>query len=340
MASYTRDEARDWARENLKGVVNVIIPSFTTDLDAINEAGIRHDVRKQFDYGFDGALLVSEVAITQQEYREFCEIAADEAAGRQMFFHHSSWSTLEHAKRALAIAEDTAAEVVLLSYPPSFYPESEQDIYDYTKAICDATSLGVMLFPMYLWGFSPRIHPSDIPVRLIRRLLDDCPNIVAIKAEGGYPYFMGVVECHRHFGDQVVISCPIEYDLIPLAQLIPIELTATSDHEYFGPAIPQIMGHLRAGEYDAATEIFWKIHPARKAKAALGTALHGGAFLNRQAWKYQAWLQGYNGGPLRQPSQRIHDGQMKALRQGLIDSQLSPVSEPDRDFFVGRNPTG
>jgi 4-hydroxy-tetrahydrodipicolinate synthase len=339
MASYGKGEAREWAREHLKGVINVIIPSFTSDLEGINEAAVRHDVRKQLEYGFDGALLVSEVAIAQDEYRQFCAIAADEAAGRQTLFHHSSWSTLEKAKAGLRIAEDTGAEVVLLSYPPNFYPESEQEVYDYTRSICDATDLAVMLFPMYLWGFSPRIHASDIPTRLIRRLIDDCPNIAAIKAEGGFPYFMGVVECHRHFGDEVVISCPIEHDLIPLAQLVPIELSATSDHEYFGPAIPQVMRHLRAGAYDAATELFWRIHPARKAKGAVAAQVNGGAFINRQAWKFQAWLQGYNGGPLRQPTQRIHDPQMNALRQGLRDSGLLVADEPNREFFVGRNPT-
>jgi 4-hydroxy-tetrahydrodipicolinate synthase len=269
LAPYNRDEARDWARERLRGVINVIIPSFTSDLGAVNEAGVRHDVRRQLDFGFDGALLVSEVSITQPEYRQFCEIAVDEAGRRQLFFHHSSWSDLDQALAGLKIAEDTGAECVLLSYPPNFYPTSEQEVYDYTKAICDATSLGVMLFPMYLWGFSPRIHPSDIPAGLIRRLLDDCPNIVAIKAEGGWPYIMGIIECHRLFGDEVVISCPIEADFIPLAQVMPIQLTATSDHEYYGPMIPRVYRHLQAGEHDAATEIFWRIHPARKAKAAV-----------------------------------------------------------------------
>ena len=37
MASYTRNEARDWAREHLQGVINVIIPSFTSDLLGVNE---------------------------------------------------------------------------------------------------------------------------------------------------------------------------------------------------------------------------------------------------------------------------------------------------------------
>jgi len=339
MASYNRNEARDWARERLRGVVNVIIPSFTNDLRGINETAVRHDVQKQLEYGFDGALLVSEVAITPTEYREFCEIARDEAKGRQLFFHHSSWSDLAQAIEALEIAQDTGAECVLLSYPPNFYPESEQDIYDYTKAICDATDLGVMLFPMFLWGFSPRIHPSDIPVSLIRRLLDDCPNIVAIKAEGGFPSIMGVIECHRQFKDEVVISCPIEGEFIPLAQVIPIQLTATSDHEYFGPMIPRAFRHLEAGEYDEATEIYWQLHPARKVRQALMPQLHGGAFINRQAWKFQAWLQGYNGGPLRQPTQRIHDTQMNLLRQGLIASGLTPTQQPNGEFFAGRNPT-
>jgi 4-hydroxy-tetrahydrodipicolinate synthase len=66
--------------------------------------------------------------------------------------------------------------------------------------------------------------------------------------------------------------------------------------------------------------------------------LYGGAFINRQAWKFQGWLQGYNGGPLRQPTQRIHDPQMFALRKGLIDAGLVPSMDPFREFFVGRNP--
>ncbi len=63
---------------------------------------------------------------------------------------------------------------------------------------------------------------------------------------------------------------------------------------------------------------------AEGAKSAAAAQLHGGTFVNRQAWKFPAWLQGYNGGPLRQPTQRVHDVQMQMLRQGLIDSGLAP----------------
>ena len=53
---------------------------------------------------------------------------------------------------------------------------------------------------------------------------------------------------------------------------------------------------------------------------------------------FQGWLQGYNGGPLRMPTQRIHDHQMAALRKGLLDAGLAPSMDPFREFFIGRNP--
>lgn len=338
MPVYTRTGAREWAREKLVGAVNCTIPSFTSDLRDINEKAIRHDVRLAKQHGFLGTLGVSEISITLPEYLEFLRIVKDEAPADFVVVHHGSWSNLEQNIEAVKGAENAGADLVLLSYPPNFYPESEEEIHEYTKAFCDATNLAVILFPMYLWGFSPRIHPSDIPVGLIRRLLDDCPNIAVIKAEGGFPYIQGIVECHRLFGDEVVISVPIEGDLVPLGQLMPIQLSATSDHEYYGATVPRVMELLRGENYDDAGRLFWQVHPARKAKAALAPSMHGGAFINRQMWKFQGWLQGYNGGPLRMPTQRIHDPQMSALRKGLVDAGLEPSMDPFRDFFIGRNP--
>lgn len=338
MAGYTKSEARDWARERLVGAVNCTIPSFTNDLTAINESGIRHDIRLAKEHGFLGTLGVSEINITLEEYLDFLRIAVDEARGDLVVVHHASWSTLEQNIEAVRGAEAAGAELVLLSYPPNFYPQSEQDIYDYTKAVCDATGLAVIVFPMFLWGFNSRIHPSDIPARLIRRMIDDIPNVAVIKAEGGFPSIMGIVECHRLFGDEVVISCPIEGELLPLGQLMPIQLSATSDHEFWGPTIPHAMTLLREGRFDEVTELYWRMHPARKAKAAVAQQLNGGFFIDRQAWKFQGWLRGYNGGPLRLPTQRIHDPQMAMLRKGLIDSGFEPATDPFADFFIGRNP--
>ncbi|MGZ8269011.1 MAG: dihydrodipicolinate synthase family protein, partial [Burkholderiales bacterium] len=71
MVRYKKAEAREWARENMRGLANVVIPSYSADLKRLNEKGIRHDIRKEIEYGFWATLLVSEVAITVDEYRQF-----------------------------------------------------------------------------------------------------------------------------------------------------------------------------------------------------------------------------------------------------------------------------
>lgn len=338
MAEYTKNEAREWAKDKLWGAVNCLIPSFTNDLTDINEAAIRHDIRLSKQHGFVGTLQVSEVQITEDEYGRLLDIAVDEAAGELVVTHHASWSTLEQNIRTTRRAESAGAELVLLTFPPSFYPETEQDVYDYVKGFCDATNLAVILFPMFLWGFSSRIHPSDIPTRLIRRLIDDCPNLAVIKAEGGFPSIMSIIECQRLFGDEVVISCPIEGELLTLGQLFPIQLSATSDHEAWGSTIPDAMRLLWDGKHDEVTELYWRMHPMRKVRGGIAQQLNGGNSINRQWWKFAGWLQGYNGGPLRAPAQRIHDPQMTQLRHALAAFQGSAEQAPLREFFVGRNP--
>ncbi|MFW0796752.1 dihydrodipicolinate synthase family protein [Gordonia sp. CPCC 205515] len=337
MSTYTKSESRAWARENLIGAVNCTIPSFTADLRNINEAGIRHDIALAKEHGFVGSLAIGEVSITPDEYIEFIRISKDEAGDNFFICHHACFNTLDENIEMAQRAQAAGADFILLTYPPNFYPETEGEVFDYTTAFADATDLAIIMFPMTIWNFS-RLHPSDIPTDLTRRIIDAADNIAVIKAEGGYPNIMNAVECHRLFGDEVVISVPIEGDLIPLSQLVPIQLSATSDHEYFGPMIPRIMKLIRDGDYEKATELYWKLHPARVAKNALFATVHGGSVLNRMGWKYQGWLQGYNGGPLRMPTMRLQDKQMHGYRAALLAAGFDIPDEPLKDFFIGRHP--
>jgi len=335
MAKYDRKEARDWARQHLIGVANVTIPTMTSDFRRLNEKAIRHDVDMTIEHGFIGSLACSEVAITLEQYGAFCQIMADQAAGRIIVVHHAVFNTLEENIRAVKLAEAAGAELVLLGYPPYFYPQSFDEVYAYTKALCDATQLAVMLFPVPTWGFS-RLHPSDMPVPLLRRLVDDCPNVVAIKAEGGMPYIMSAIEVHREFHKEVVISSPLEFEYVPLAQVMPIPFCGTNFAAYYGPTLPRIHKLIQQSNYAEATRIWYQIDPARKAFGSVTVASNG--LINRMMWKYQSWLQGYNGGPLPHPTARVYARDMIALRRGLQQAGLNPTSDPDEAFFVGRNP--
>lgn len=335
MPVYTRNEARAWAREKMLGVANVCIPTVTADFTALNEDAARHDVEKTIEHGFVGTLACSEVVMSLAEYTRFVEVMVEQANGRLFIVHHAVFNSLEENIEAAKLAARAGAELVLLGYPPCFYPQSLEEVYAYTKTFCDATDLAVMLFPIPTWGFG-RLSPVDMPVELLRRLLDDCPNIVAIKAEGGMPNIMGAIEAHRAFHEEVVISFPLEQDFIPLAQLIDVPFCGTNFSAYFGPFLPRVFTLLREGRHDEATAEFHRLDPARKAFATVPQAANG--LINRMMWKYESWLQGYNGGPLRHPTSRIYQRDMVALRRGLEAAGLETTPDPDALFFIGRNP--
>ena len=335
---YSKHEARDWAKENMKGVANVVIPSFSLDLEKLNEKGIRHDIRKEIEYGFWGTLLVSEVAISVPEYTRFVQWARDEAGGKLHLIHHAAFNTLAENIEAVQAAEKAGANLVLLSYPANFYATSSQQIYDYTRAFCEATNLGVILFVVPLWGFE-RVHPAGMEPALVKRMVKDIPNIVAIKAEAGMPTPAGFVQAWKNHSHEVVVTCPIEQDAIPLAALVPMRFMGTSNSEYYGGMIPRILSMVQSGEFDAAMELYWQIHPARMANIQVANSYMGATnFLHRMVWKYQGWLNGFNGGPLRQPTMKIVDRHMKLLREALKASKIEPTADPDSAFFVGRNP--
>jgi hypothetical protein len=84
---YKKHEAKDWAYQNWHGLCNGIIPSYSSDLKRLNESGIRHDVRRNIELEYWGALLVSEAATTGDEYIEFMEIAVDAKFRKRLYDH-------------------------------------------------------------------------------------------------------------------------------------------------------------------------------------------------------------------------------------------------------------
>lgn len=336
MVSFSRNDARDWAWANMRGCANTIMPSYTHDLRGLNEAGIRHDVRRDIELGFSGALLVSETALSTDEYVEFARIAADEAAGRLQMIFHASFNTLEENIEVGQRVQETGAELALLSYPANFYPSSQRDIYDYSRAFCDSVDMGVILFPVPLWGFE-RLHPASIDPAVVVELVDDVPNIVAIKAEGGMPAPGGFTHLYHLLADRVIVEHPIEEFAIPLASLVPMQWMGTSYMEYYADAVPRMHSLMTSGKHDEAMEIYWRIDPARKAAAA-ALVPHGANFIHRHIWKYLGWLQGFNGGPIRHPIMRMNAGQMQALRHALLKSGFDLPDESEGQYYIGRNP--
>src|SRR5205807_3542582 len=50
-AKAARSEKKEWAREHLKGLGGLVLPSFTPDFKNLDEEAIRHDIRHSIKQG-------------------------------------------------------------------------------------------------------------------------------------------------------------------------------------------------------------------------------------------------------------------------------------------------
>ena len=336
--SYSRSDARSWAQANMKGICGCLLPTFTSDLKGINERAIRHDIAREKELGISGALLVAECGTTFDELLQVTEIAVDEAAGGLQTVVHAVLPTLEDNIALVRESERLGADIVLVSYPLTYYPKSEEEVFEYTRAIAESTNLGIIVFAMHLWNFR-RFHPSHFSPDLIGRMINEIPNVVAVKTEVGGPGVGGIAQIFERYRNDVIVMDPIESNSPAWHAAYGMQWMGTSNYEAYGPWVARYFDLMRDGKFEDAMEIYWKLHPIRESDAAVvGPALTGTAMVPRYLWKYQGWLNGFNGGPLRAPQARINDGQMKQLRAGAVAAGLDVTTSLDEEFLVGRNP--
>lgn len=322
----------------MHGCCGCLLPTFTSDLRGVNDRAIRFDIAHEKALGMSGVLVVAECGTTRDELLEVTEVAVDEAGGELHIVVHAVLPTLEDNIALVKRSEALGVDAVLVSYPLTFYPASEEEVFEYTKTLAEGTNLAIILFAMHLWNFG-RFHASHFSPALIGRLIKEVPNVSIVKNEIGGPGVGGIAEVFYRYHEDVIVTDPIESNSPAWATTYGLQWMGTSNYEAYGPWVPRYFNLFREGKFDEAMEIYWRIHPVREADSAVvGQALAGTAMVPRYLWKYQGWLNGFNGGPLRPPQMRINDSQMRQLRRGAIAGQLDVTASPDSEFFIGRNP--
>jgi 4-hydroxy-tetrahydrodipicolinate synthase len=268
--------------------------------------------------------------------RAFMEIAVDEAAGRHRFVLQGVFDT---AQDIIDMANDARAigvDGLLLGHPNSFYPTSAQQVEEYTVDICRATDLAVVLFVVEHSNLR-RLDVRGFPAEVLDRLTE-VDTIVAVKYEVGRQQTTNTYETFRRLQDaNVLLSDPMEFTAPMWVDMFGMQWMGTSNYEYYGSYVPRLLDMLHAGKREEAMDEYWRIQPARQARSA--TMSSGGANLvHRYLWKFQAWLNGYNGGPIRQPAMKLSDSQMRTSADGVRRAEIAPAGESFDEFYIGRNP--
>jgi hypothetical protein len=182
-----------------------------------------------------------------------------------------------------------------------------------------------------------RLDVRGFPADVLERLTKE-DTIVAVKYEVGRRQTSNTYDTFRRLEKgEVLLSDPMEFNAPMWVDIFGMQWMGTSNYEYYGDYVPRLLELLHAGQRDEAMEQYWQIQPARNARSQTMSS-DGANLVHRYLWKFQAWLNGYNGGPIRQTAMKLSETQMRTAADGVRKAGIAPADEPFADFFVGRNP--
>jgi 4-hydroxy-tetrahydrodipicolinate synthase len=334
---FTKSEAKQWARENYKGLECIIMPSFTPDLAELDEESIRWDVQYHISQGWFSILCAIESSgMTNEERKKFLEIVCDEAKGKIHVSMAMLVDTVKGDVELLQHFEKVGGSHVLFGHPVQYYPKSEEEIYQLFKAICKITNLAIDLTSTDKYNFE-RFHISKYNPKLLERMAN-IENVVAMKVGNMDAGF--IADCFRLCGDQILVNVPIE-TYWPIT--IPIygqQWAGSGNYDiYQTPDNHRIVKHfnlLGEGKLDQAMDMYWQFAPARNTFVdQLGWLGSAGCY-PFVLFKYYQWLVGGNGGMLRQPGHRLHEHEKEIIKTAMKATGLKIREAPEEEFYVGR----
>lgn len=305
---YAKRDAKDYARQNMKGIWAAALQPFTPDLK-IDEAGLRRNLRHWIDdldiAGFFIAGKQGEFfSMSLAERKRVFEIAVEETASKSATILSCSDQNMDTVIELAQHAEAIGADYIVVHAPIlHFVTDQDETVYEYYRYIAERVNIGIAM-----WS-----HPDSgylMSPQLCARIAE-LPNIVAIKYSVPREMY---VELTRIAGDKVIVSTASEeewFDNIVelnwrlyLCSSPPYLIQTKNDrrmHDYTRLAFE--------GKVDEARTIRDSLDPVRK--ALRGTRPGGKPQAHQKYWQE---LLGQVGGPVRRPMINLTEAEKEATR--------------------------
>jgi len=337
-----RGDLKGWAREHFRGFENILMPSFTADLSGVDEAGVRHDVRRSIDHGCFSVFAVAG-GTSPEETSRFLGAVADEAGGRVSVGVPVHGETAEAAIEQLQLAEAAGCTHALIFPPHTFRAETADDLYAYYRTAIEATGLAVVLWATDGVQFQ-HLHPSNVVVDVYDRLCD-LDNVIALKLMTTLDLTTVFELCERthekvRIGGVHLGSMPLLVKNYGMQWSGAWTIEALQSPEQ--PYVVRFLERMLAGDWDAALDTYWQMKPAYDALFRLMAPMLPKGVHPFTHLKYYQWCVGGNGGLLREPwdpNERdfpLTPADREAIKSSFRSIGIEPTSDPDECFVVGR----
>ncbi|MEO0023459.1 MAG: 4-hydroxy-tetrahydrodipicolinate synthase [candidate division WOR-3 bacterium] len=162
------------------GCITALITPFKEE--ELNLDGMRENIRFQLQTGVQGILVCGSTGespcLNETEWEMVIQTAVAEAKGKIPVIAgagtNSTWKSVRQIRRA----EELGVDAVLV-VAPYYNKPTQEGLYQHFRACAEATRL-----PLIIYNIPPR-SVVNIQPATIERLVNDCPNIVAVKEASG-----------------------------------------------------------------------------------------------------------------------------------------------------------
>jgi len=309
-----KKDAKDWARETMKGLWTSPMFPFTQDC-RLDEAGMRHNVEYMIGskaagigFGFSEPWVCSLA-----ERKRAMEVSIDAIRKRVPAYLHATDHSVEETIGLVRHAQDVGADAVMV-WPPYEWAKTQQMVIDYYEYV--ASKVDIAMFLYNTWHSGICMTPETIAH------LAKIPNVCACKdAVNDVVHTVRAIEL---CGDQIAISTAVEDHLLTMTLQFgqPLLLGATSVFLMQSPQCQPVQEYwdlARAGKAAEASKKYYELQPLRDVWKGIYESLWNkkGATHPLPYIKYWMELNGMAAGPVRPPMKNIGEHEKAEFRERL-----------------------
>lgn len=163
---------------SFRGSYSVTVTPFTQDRSAVDIDALKRFMSWQVDSGVPGVIVLGTtgeyLAVSDDERAAIVETTVKQVAGRAHVLVGTMNAYTPNAVRYSRQAEELGADGLMV-LPPYYYTPTDDEIWNYYKAISEAVSIPIMLYN------NPVTSNVDMSAALVARLTRDFENIRYIK---------------------------------------------------------------------------------------------------------------------------------------------------------------